>query len=440
MKLGLYINTLLIGSPAIAGSGNRPMYPRPLGSQDSEDKLGVLLLSLKSMAQLPIDRVLYNIELSPEFQEDSKEIEGCIRSYFPNALLHSEGKRPTSLAEWERSSLVAAEFFLRGQPIVCVFNHDHIFVDYRIEPFTDVIKEVFEDGTRHDAMLVYSHAPEVISSISDSNSYKLRLLAYPGMTVKSTEVRGQGGVLFTATETGRIDGINVTTAAGLKRMWSAAVANSDYVPRPDWPGVSFEEMEFVSYFTPREFFRHFDGYGHVTTMPRYLGMAFAEFIDNSPVLASRQSLINLKKLETASGSRVSVEQMTEGYFNIFMDNYLLAIRDQVYASAGDPTKAPNIIERLEALFKLFQSTYLETDFQSGYLRPEELQTIKVLLRHRVFGNANAIAVIVIADCAALPKHPIIEKVPAVRTSLTSRIKIRSAIYIKKIVARFIKPS
>jgi hypothetical protein len=123
-----------------------------------------------------------------------------------------------------------------------------------------------------------------------------------------------------------------------------------------------------------------------------------------------------------------------------MDNYLLAVRDQVYASGNDSTKAQNILARLEALFELFQFTYLETDFKSGYLSPEELQTIKVLLRHRVFGNANAIAAIVIADCAALPKHPITEKVPAIRTSLTSRIKIRSAIYIKKIVARFIKPS
>jgi hypothetical protein len=223
-------------------------------------------------------------------------------------------------------------------------------------------------------------------------------------------------------------------------MWSAAVASSDYVPRPDWPGVSFEEMEFVNYFTPREFFRHFDGYGHVTTMPRYLGMAFADFKENSPVLASRQALMNLEKLETASGSRASAEQIAEGYFNIFMDNYLLAIRDQVYASASDSTKAPNILERLETLFQLFQSTYLETDFKSGYLSPEDLQAVKVLLMHRVFGNANAIATIIIADCAALPRLPMTEMLSAARTSLTSRIKIKSAIYIKKVVARFIKES
>ena len=77
-----------------------------------------------------------------------------------------------------------------------------------------------------------------------------------------------------------VDCLSVMTLNTLKYIFLKTSANNDqYLGRFDWPGVYFKKMEIISHLFPREFFRHYDGYSHVTGNRNYSGegMNFNDF-------------------------------------------------------------------------------------------------------------------------------------------------------------------
>ena len=138
MELCLYINTKLTSSPALNPSSLRPIYPsnNPL---DSHKKSEIFLLSLKSLSNLNIKKIIFNVDYDSNYINDSELIEYSLKKLFPNAEIAKEKNRPTNLQAWKHSSQFAKEFFGLENPVICIFNHDHIFIDHIPEIFQILI-------------------------------------------------------------------------------------------------------------------------------------------------------------------------------------------------------------------------------------------------------------------------------------------------------------
>jgi hypothetical protein len=400
-QIGLYVNTMLTNSPAIASSASSPIYPRPRSPEDAIQKFEVLRLSLRSMASLPVNKVLYNIELGDGFDGIVKEaVDHMIHEFFPNAEFRTELKRPTSLQEWQASSRFASCFFGPNTPVVCCFNHDHIFVDYNAEPLLNVIEKIFGEIADFHAFLGYSHTPECISQAHNCEAYRHRLASTLGMELDFHSFRMHTESLYSYVEVGKIDGIFVTTPQGLERLWLSARSQVAYIPRPDWPGVDFPETNFVKYLCTREFFRHFDGYGHVTTIPRYLGLSFDDFDIGSGVMKSRIPLFQFTREPDASYDDKWVERLAEAYAHLFKDVYLLSMRDYLFWCLTMTTERPALAQAMEKAYQVFRKTYLEADIEN-----DVYSRIEFIVRNRLFGSLNSIATELLADCQSLAICP-----------------------------------
>lgn len=396
-SLGLSVNVFLTPGTAWERGRSTPLYPRRAGPGDAQRKAEVLQLSLSSLRELPIDRILLNVEADPCFPNAIEETATHVRRLFPRAEITREARRPTNVAAWQANARFSAEFFGPTTPIICFYNHDHIFVDHRPAPFLAAIDQVFRTGARHDAFLIYSHTPEGVSLIHDAPAFVGAMRHQLLGTHPLLPVTPAGGGLFAVDYSEHIDAIFVTTAVGLQNLWARAVATDDYVPRPDWKSVSFPGARFHAFQPSREFFRHFDGYGHVTTVRGGLALALDGLGDTGIRPARLLPAVFRSAADTIAPPDLAAE--AAGYAEIFLDNFTLALRDvqlarQIGAAPGRPA-----VHALEELLALFSESYLRSPGELDHLAPAQREELVVRFTHLICAQSAAILRDVQADSA-----------------------------------------
>lgn len=429
MKIGLYVNVLLTGDPALKSEGLVPIYPRRSCPLDACDKVKVLKLSFDSIVALPISKIILNIEANGDFENAVEGIRFHVQECFPNAEIVKESKRPTTLEAWHDSTNFAESFFGTEMPILCFFNHDHIFVDFRHEPFIQCIETVFSDSNNLEAYIIYSHAPEAISMSYDSQAYLSRLRCVPGMKINAAPCLPVNDLLFKTTVYNHQDGIFVTTTAGLRKMWSKVISATDYMPRPDWPGVIFEDAKFEIFYGRREFFRHFDGYGHITTLRNSLALDLVGF-------GSEKARIprHIPRAFGGSQSKLHDHDLTkeaDSYTEIFFDNYCVAARDALFAQLFGLGQSKNGKQLIEDLFSLFSKAYLENQGELDHLSESQRHHLASMVMHRISSSANIFYRDLLADCSFW--NPFLS---AKRSN--DFISIENVLFLRKICTRILR--
>ena len=401
MSLGLYISVALTSDPVCKPSGHRPMYPRSIKPMDSLKKVDVFKMQLCSMKTLPITRIILNVASSNEFSSDIPSLYAYANEMFPNAEIVREQERSTKLDQWRMSSNTAVDFFGVDTPVIWVFNHDHIFVDYRPDPFINSINTTLELYDKKPFFLMYSHAPEQIAFNFDASSYKRRLAILFGTDFgfhDNCELLPNG--LYRSRRTGSIDGFFVTTPRAIRWLWNSAIWNGDprfieYAPRPDWRGVSFPGIVVELISSTREFFRHFDGYGHVMTARNALVLQ----------LNTNMNLFNRvahHRPEVFHGKQVgddifTLEDEALSYSEIFFDLMSIALRDQLLT--GHLTqKTDKVMTIIERLYQIFKCQYLECPGELNHLNTEEQIRLDMITRHFIFSRCLPFIQEVTADC------------------------------------------
>lgn len=332
MDLCIYINTKLTREAPFVpteSSEFRPTYPShyPL---DTLQKDKVLLLSLQSMKRLNVKKVIINVDADEHFKGADEFIKKQAKNIFSNAEVVSEECRPTNKTQWLQSCSFAERFFGSKNPVICMFNHDHIFVDPFPHVFEDMVETIFNQTTDHFVM--YSHTPEVVSMTNDYKSHDFRLFRTKLIRAPHSEPKHLGQNLFHVRRSGSIDGLFIACIPSLTKMWQKLSSHSDYIPRPDWLGNSFGEHEFDTIHSQREFFRHFDGYGHVTSMPQMMGMSFSDF-DTHGYYKGRKTILDC--LSKSEENDIRTKELLESYTKIFSEVYLLMLRDKHFAQIND---------------------------------------------------------------------------------------------------------
>jgi len=338
------------------------MYPQR-GGTGSLSQYAVLLKTIKSYAVFKFDVVIFNIALNFIDSHIEEEITKCITENYSANKIILRFTRPSTLDEWKRDVAEVSSLIEKDSPVLVVMNHDHPFIDYTPFVFNSVVEKVFpKSDNNFGKALYYSHAPEIISSVINDRS-------------RTKYIRQNGGIYKREVTNCGVVSIWVMTIATLGHILSRAMCSgSSYMGRIDWAGVKYDQLTLTTYVFPREFFKHFDGYGHVT------GIRLI-----SDISTAKSTVLQFPGDDDANG-------IVDFYYQRWIDCFLLTVRDalrsKTHTDALTTSTKSIFTKAIEGSLDLFRIGYLEADVAAGLIHERRINAIEGALRNHIyyFGN------------------------------------------------------
>jgi hypothetical protein len=348
-------NKSLIANGVSAGFFYPVIYPK-IAPAIEYSQVQVLIKVIKSYSNLEFDAAIFNISLDDGDESIFLEISAVIDTYIRAKNINVSFLRPSTVDEWRHDLVRVSKLIKEQTPVLVVMNHDHLFVDYNAQAFGKIVTSVFSNlNENFGKALVYSHAPE---SIAELSSGYFNCSQY-GIPFKQKDARYLSSILVMTLE---------TLIAYLQRMKEP----SNYIGRLiDWPGVTYDRFTLKVFNFPREFFKHFDGYGHFT------GLRNIEDLRNG-----------LTKVEFPCASR-GVSVLVNFYYGLWVNCFLIYIRDILSNERSFLKGNKKIyISAIERSLNLFKKGYIELDFQSGLLPENTMKELEDALRSHIYYHAN----------------------------------------------------
>lgn len=331
----------------------------PKRSEFQTSNFEIFLKTLDSYSKLDFTSAIFNLDLSSISIEEAEIIKRKIQSLFRVNQLIIRFTRPNKVHDWLEEIESYRNLIDFNEPVLVALNHDHPWVDYNQNVFTEVVNQIFEENTDLTGrVLYYSHAPEVINWALHGRNKE-----------RYTNI---GGNIFRCTNGHKwIDSIGVMTMETFLQIWKHVSFNGDYIGRFDWKGVTFIDLDLTTYVFPREFFRHFDGYYHISGM-------------------KLSSELNLNSL-TPNEFQIDIEQLHFFYFQKWKDCYLFYLKDLLKNKRFSLKFNKEIfIEGIENSLELFLESYIQKDVEYGCLDAKNSKSLFWKLRNLIYYNGNTI--------------------------------------------------
>ena len=342
-------------------------YPQRVDTE-SLSQYAVLLKTIDSYAVFQYETIIFNIAIDYIDRNIENEIDCRVRENYSANKIVLKFTRPSTINEWMDDTEEALTLIDKNSPVLVVMNHDHPFIDYTPSIFTDLVEKVFPETENNlGKALYYSHAPEVISwAINGRTGTNFVRQCWGGY--KSEKVNHW------------IDSICVMTLETLSDIWSKAKYEGSYIGRVDWPDVQYSQLALITYAFPREFFKHFDGYGHVTGMKLI-----------SDISSMKSTMLSFPYDSDTKG-------VVGFYYQRWLDCFSLSIRDtlrnQAY-SVGSQKKI--FVSAIEDSLDLFRVGYLEEDAKIGMIDKAQINIIECALRSNIYYFGNSIYDVIKTD-------------------------------------------
>ena len=322
----------------------------------------VLIKSIRSLAKFSFRVAIFNIEYENPDATSLAELKQAIsESCTADKLIFSEN-RPSTLADWKSNIKYARELFPEDAPVLVVMNHDHPFCDSEVIHFYDIVNLVFQSNqSNFGRVLYYSHAPESIS-IAMNGRWALNFRA------------NENFLFLCSSKVQWIDSISVMTMDTLEYIFNSIKTEHNYIGRFDWVGVKFRPLQLSQYIYPREFFRHFDGYGHATSLTHY--------VDNERYFEG-DKLAFFSDVECVAYYR----KHWEGCF-------LLGVSESLFKRRKFTLKytiKKHLVASIEESFQLFFVAYIKRDLMHLNFSDDRMNKILQLLREEVYFDLNKLA-------------------------------------------------
>lgn len=320
----------------------------------------VLLKTIESYAVLKFDTIIFNIAVDFIDVNSEEEIKKSIKDNYSANKVILRFTRPSTLEEWKRDVAEVSSLIEKDSPVLVVMNHDHPFIDYTPDVFNVIVENVFPKSENNfGKVLYYSHAPEGIS------------MAVNGLS-STKYIRQSGGIYKGEVINDWTVSIWVMTMPTLRHILSRAkCSGSSYMGRIDWLGVGYSQLALTTYVFPREFFKHFDGYGHIT------GMRLI-----SDIRAAKSPVLKFPGDDEADG-------IVDFYYQRWIDCFLLVVRDALRSETSIGASAKSIFTKaIEESLDLFRIGYLEADAAAGLIHERRISALEGALRSHIyyFGN------------------------------------------------------
>jgi hypothetical protein len=361
--IALYFNCRISSKQLIPNSKSSGyfypiVYPQEDVIFNKHSQYEILLHTLASYSKVEYSHAIFNIEIDGVSLSIKEEIEALVKGNFRANTIKINYCRPSSREAWIDDINKVGPGIGLDNPVLIVMNHDHPFVDYTDKIFDDVVKSIFFDtDTNFCKALYYSHAPETIS----------------------WALNGKIGTLFERKDQfiyesqpvhNWLDGYSVMTMATLKHIFHNANCSSEYMGRFDWPGVKYGNLNLRTFVYPREFFRHFDGYGHITGIRLFSSCE----LRGSP-----------KDLNIAN---MSQDEIICFYYQKWLDCFLLMVRDSVQSKSYFQSERNVFISAIEVSLEVFWNTYIKKDVACQLTHESNIEVILLGLKNKIFFNAN----------------------------------------------------
>ncbi len=396
--------SVTLGKPAL--SFYFPVqYPKKIES-NAISQYKVLVATIKSYSIFKFDTVIFNIAIDSINSGIEEELRNMIvNSYSANNLLVNFS-RPSTVEGWLKDVREVSSLIKKNSPVIVVMNHDHPFIDYTQNVFNVLVEKIFpKSNDNFGKTLYYSHAPEVISWAVNGR-------------IDTKFTKQPDGVFKSDVVDHWIDSICVMTMETLEHIWMRTKDDGAYIGRFDWPGVACSRLRITIYVFPREFFKHFDGYGHVTGI-----RLISEFnSDISPAL------------RFPDGENIS--DLAHFYYQRWLDCFLISVRDKLRARNIFLTSTKSFfINAIEDSLHLFKKGYLEADVTSGLLREDHISAVEATLRSHVYYMGNSLYDAIKTDIDLLDG----DELHALKKYILYFLKMKNILYflkkmIKKIAA------
>lgn len=357
-------NSKLFGDDPKAGWFYPVLYPAN-GIDTSYNQRNVLEKALKSYSKLSFDSAYFNIEIDNISDLTKIDLRKFIERHIKCNNLVVNFKRPGTLEEWKLDLEKACKTIGSDIPVLVAMNHDHIFVDADSKVFDSVVNNVFgksSEGNNEKKIFIYSHAPENISLIYSNKSY------FGNARIKYFE--NENGLYKAWPIDDWVDSICVMTMPTLAHIFDRMKFTGCYLGRIDWPGVSYKKLGLEAYIFPREFFKHYDGYGHVSGM---------------------RLISDLRAgIEWDLNECHTKEQVIEYYYQKWMDEYIFYLRDSLTKKPFYQPKKYFFIKNLEFTMQNFKKYHIDVDENTIDSIDFNSNELYGLLKSKVYYNANYI--------------------------------------------------
>ena len=354
--MNLYFNTKLANS-TIHENSISTFYPVVMPKDylfDKKDLAFKILKSvLKSYSKIKFKKCVFNIELNDK--NNNKELKNLIEENFTNSEIKINFKRPYNKKTWLKDIHDNFENF-KDEPLLLAMNHDHQFVDYHDKALKNILNKVFsKDENNFKKVFFYSHIPELIS-VAENKKY-----------IQNRKFKKVDKLIYKINNLNhQIDSVSIMTARTLKHILNNIKSDIDYFGRIDWKSLYFNKLKITGYFFPREFFRHFEGYYHIT------GIRITKELS----LNTNPKNFNL------------IKEPLDFYYHKWLSVSIFLIRDGLKSSSC--FKKKKLIKLAEKSITIFNESYIDEDFNSGFISKEDSIKIKYNLRSKVFYNLNKI--------------------------------------------------
>ena len=387
--LSLYFNCRITGKKLIADNiYTHLFYPVAYPKSSNSEYLSqqaVLLKTLESYVPIKFNVAVFNIAIDSIEKDIETQIITLIRDNYSANKIVINFSRPSYLNEWKKDIEYLSSLIEKNDPLLVVMNHDHIFIDYTPDVFESTVNKVFQKTESNFLKtLVYSHAPEWISYLLDKSF-----------------VKNEDGI-FQREQPNTVASIVIMTVETLQYFLTKALCSeSDYIGRVmDWEDIMYQPVPLIMHVYPREYFKHIDGYGHVTGLRMISDL---REVGHDSLLFPGDSqwapLINF-------------------YYQKWLDCYVLLIRDslrliiwwpipkrQLFKNISNKQLFRNAIERSLDMFK---TAYLEQDVIVGLLDKNKVDFIQSALRSHIYYYGNTLFQSVMTDIELMKKDKIFE--------------------------------
>ena len=332
-------------------------YPRPL-NVESISQIDILIKVIKSYSTIEFDVVVFNLDIPFATEEIRNTIKNLITKNLTYSEAHIFFERPSTVLHWTENIAKYHNVFKPESPLLVVMNHDHPFIDYSDFSIQKIVKQVFPSlKNNFGKVLCYSHAPELVSNAINNTEF---CEISPGLYRKD-HVNNW------------IDSIFFMTSKTLEHIWNDLTFNGEYIGRFDWAGSSFESLDLSMYIYTREYFRHYDGYGHVTGMKLFSEFQYnVTYPINIPVFNDKDAMVIF-------------------YYQKWIDCFLLSVRDYMLKNRFSlKPKRKLFIKIIQKTILQFKNSYLKSDLQEGILSEKDVIFLEDAVANQIFYNSNMI--------------------------------------------------
>lgn len=202
------------------------------GLLPSFDKFDILKYTISSLAVIPWDQAIINIELGSVYKIFESNIKEYVEKEFKNINFQYSNKRAKTIKEWQKISYDLLEY--KDEILWYAGNHDHVFLGKDLTT-VNKIESLLKCNDKPFSLVIYSHR-------SISRSLPL-------------EHHDDFVTLMGST----FDAMCCVKCIYFWEFWNSFDSSDAYIPRSDWVKVSEQNIDWNCYSYHALVCEHFDG-------------------------------------------------------------------------------------------------------------------------------------------------------------------------------------